>query len=460
MESLQQPLLASKINEMFLLSSTLPQSNSSKSPERPASAQHHNATRSPSPSNLPHSEPTTITVPSPSMATGDENALLAAQLASTVPVSDSEERPSLSYKDLIIEAIESSPERRLKLSEIYQVIKHLHVYYKKRSDQWGWQNSIRHNLSLHDCFVKLPLKQTSASGVVGHFWTVVRESEEKQSSSRRRSRNGTRLTRCSSGKVASSATKGKGRQSVSSDSGILSDESQAHSPTVILLDGTPVRKDTLTLGNGLSSVASAPQLHRPVPAYINDLQQQKEQPVSRPNLLATMTLNSLINTPVTTPSVPETLFGPYTDLASTLLTSSNLLSRVTNNSNPLSTPPNGAEGSLNEGLNLDQLQRLQLLNSSLYQNNNLLHQAFNHARLFEQQQQNQNLQSTGLLINQLLALKAQLAKPATNLFIPQTLPSVQPTANTNSLQQNLLHLLSQQLLNSNPAGQCPEFRRS
>lgn len=37
-------------------------------------------------------------------------------------INDKEERPSLSYKDLIIEAIESSPEKRLKLSEIYQVI--------------------------------------------------------------------------------------------------------------------------------------------------------------------------------------------------------------------------------------------------------------------------------------------------------------------------------------------------
>lgn len=34
---------------------------------------------------------------------------------------EKEERPSLSYKDLIIEAIESSSEKRLKLSEIYQV---------------------------------------------------------------------------------------------------------------------------------------------------------------------------------------------------------------------------------------------------------------------------------------------------------------------------------------------------
>ncbi|KAE9415144.1 hypothetical protein Angca_004521 [Angiostrongylus cantonensis] len=101
------------------------------------------------------------------------------------PRFESIERPSLSYKDLIIEAIESSPDKRLKLNEIYQVIRLLHPYYRHRPDQWGWQNSIRHNLSLHDCFVKLPLKQTSASGVVGHFWTVIPELSDKQTLRRR-----------------------------------------------------------------------------------------------------------------------------------------------------------------------------------------------------------------------------------------------------------------------------------
>ncbi|CAI4226044.1 unnamed protein product [Auanema sp. JU1783] len=122
--------------------------------------------------------------------TSEEKDLLAVIEANVRP-SDTYERPSLSYKDLIIEAIESSPEKRLKLNEIYQVIRLLHPYYRHRPDQWGWQNSIRHNLSLHDCFVKLPLKQTSASGVVGHFWTVVPELSDKQTL-RRRNRQATR----------------------------------------------------------------------------------------------------------------------------------------------------------------------------------------------------------------------------------------------------------------------------
>ncbi|CAB3400233.1 unnamed protein product [Caenorhabditis bovis] len=132
---------------------------------------------------------------SESIAPAEPSTPVSSQQASpvtqhlTTPVASSTseniERPSLSYKDLIIEAIESSPEKRLKLNEIYQVIRLLHPYYRHRPDQWGWQNSIRHNLSLHDCFVKLPLKQTSASGVVGHYWTVVPELSDKQTLRRR-----------------------------------------------------------------------------------------------------------------------------------------------------------------------------------------------------------------------------------------------------------------------------------
>jgi hypothetical protein len=292
---------------------------------------------------------------------------------------------------------------------------------------------------------------------LGHFWTVVRETEDKQNSSRRRARNnnnntGTRLGRCSSGKLASSTLKGKGRQSVSSDSGVMSDESQANSPTVLLLDGTPVRKDTLGAGNGtqLSTVASMPQLHRPAPAYPD------QQSSNRSHLLAAMALNSLVSTPTpTTPSVSEGFLGQYNDFASSVLMNSALLAHANNNNsipvstNSISIPTSRAESvmtGLNESNNIEQLQRLQMLNSSLYQNNAIVNQAINQAQLFEQHQQ--QIQSASLLINQLLALKAQLSKPAAPLFMPQQ-QTVIPQQPTNGLQQHLLQLISQQILQSN-----------
>lgn len=76
----------------------------------------------PSPSAMPgvsnNNEHLTMSAPSTPTSESTSNLLASLQAGSS---DDKEERPSLSYKDLIIEAIESSPEKRLKLSEIYQV---------------------------------------------------------------------------------------------------------------------------------------------------------------------------------------------------------------------------------------------------------------------------------------------------------------------------------------------------
>ena len=77
-----------------------------------------------------------------------------------------EPKPSHSYIGLIAMAILSAPERKMVLSEIYQwILTHYH-YFRCRGP--GWRNSIRHNLSLNDCFVKAG---RSANGK-GHYWAI------------------------------------------------------------------------------------------------------------------------------------------------------------------------------------------------------------------------------------------------------------------------------------------------
>ncbi|KAK9506384.1 hypothetical protein O3M35_008335 [Rhynocoris fuscipes] len=63
-------------------------------------------------------------------------------------------------------AILSSPEYKLVLSDIYQYILDHYPYFRTRGP--GWRNSIRHNLSLNDCFVKAG---RSANGK-GHYWAI------------------------------------------------------------------------------------------------------------------------------------------------------------------------------------------------------------------------------------------------------------------------------------------------
>ncbi|GFR93883.1 forkhead box protein F1 [Elysia marginata] len=98
---------------------------------------------------------------------GDGGSGNGGKKASGVGVRRSE-KPPYSYIALIVMAIQSSPTKRCTLSEIYQFLQQRFPFF--RGSYQGWKNSVRHNLSLNECFIKLP-KGIGRPGK-GHFWTI------------------------------------------------------------------------------------------------------------------------------------------------------------------------------------------------------------------------------------------------------------------------------------------------
>ena len=75
-------------------------------------------------------------------------------------------KPDISYIELVAKAIMDSPNNSVLLADIYQWIENNYPYYKYTKN--SWRNSIRHNLSVNECFVKSKRVKNGR----GFYWSI------------------------------------------------------------------------------------------------------------------------------------------------------------------------------------------------------------------------------------------------------------------------------------------------
>ncbi|XP_071343650.1 forkhead box Q2 [Trachinotus anak] len=97
---------------------------------------------------------------------GEEEVTTTMSVSSDPEKSDKSDKPNQSYIALISKAILASEQKKLLLCDIYQWIMDHYPYFKSKDK--NWRNSVRHNLSLNDCFIKAGRSDNGK----GHFWAI------------------------------------------------------------------------------------------------------------------------------------------------------------------------------------------------------------------------------------------------------------------------------------------------
>lgn len=87
-------------------------------------------------------------------------------VSKTECAADPDVKPTHSYIALIAMAILSCPSKKMILGDIYQYISDNFPYYRNKDK--SWRNSIRHNLSLNECFIKAGRSENGK----GNYWAI------------------------------------------------------------------------------------------------------------------------------------------------------------------------------------------------------------------------------------------------------------------------------------------------